>query len=581
MTNFFPRLLLLLALPLVTLTARAQNVGIGTTAPDVSAALDIVSSDKGALLPRVAAAAAIASPATGLLVFQTGSPAGFYFNAGTPGSPSWQQLATAAGATITATNGLTKTGSAIALGGTLAGNTTLGLGGFNLGLTGGNVGIGTSSPAALLEVVGNVPTYVLTVDQQNTTGNSSTSNSGYWQSFTAGVSGPLDQVVTYDGTFDNVGGNPQVPCGALLAIYQGTGTGGAALATQSYTVPVYTNAPTAVTFGAPATLVAGQVYTYQVSLVSPPTPSTYLITPFCPTNCYAGGSNSLSGSWDAKFRTGRLTTSVIAASKLAVTPNGVGIGTATPTQALDVVGSSTVSGNATVGGSVGIGTGTPAQKLDVVGNSTVSGNATVGGSVGIGTGTPAQRLDVVGNATVSGNVGIGTSNPGQKLEVSGTVYSTSGGFKFPDGTTQASAAVAQINQTLSMSGQNLTISGAGGNTVALPASVSSASNGLSVTGGNVTLGGPLTANTDVQLNSKALTFSGSGSVGIGTTTPAASAALEVSSTTKGLLPPRMTQVQRDAIASPAAGLQVYNASTNRANVWNGSRGPGPRLPDVL
>jgi uncharacterized protein (TIGR02145 family) len=46
-------------------------------------------------------------------------------------------------------------------------------------------------------------------------------------------------------------------------------------------------------------------------------------------------------------------------------------------------------------------------------------------------------------------------------------------------------------------------------------------------------------------------------VGIGTTTPAASARLDVSSTTKGFLPPRMTAVQRSAISSPTNGLLVY------------------------
>ncbi|MBF9237020.1 hypothetical protein I2I05_06390 [Hymenobacter sp. BT683] len=60
-----------------------------------------------------------------------------------------------------------------------------------------------------------------------------------------------------------------------------------------------------------------------------------------------------------------------------------------------------------------------------------------------------------------------------------------------------------------------------------------------------------------------------GAVGIGTTVPDASAVLDVSSTSKGLLPPRLTQTQRDAIASPAAGLTVYNTSTNKLNIWNG------------
>jgi Chaperone of endosialidase len=48
------------------------------------------------------------------------------------------------------------------------------------------------------------------------------------------------------------------------------------------------------------------------------------------------------------------------------------------------------------------------------------------------------------------------------------------------------------------------------------------------------------------------------SVGIGTTTPNASAILDISSTTKGLLMPRMTSLQMNVIPSPAAGLMVFN-----------------------
>jgi len=59
-------------------------------------------------------------------------------------------------------------------------------------------------------------------------------------------------------------------------------------------------------------------------------------------------------------------------------------------------------------------------------------------------------------------------------------------------------------------------------------------------------------------------------VGIGTTTPAASAQLDVNSTTKGLLPPRMTTAQRNAIASPAAGLIIFNTSTNSLEIRNNS-----------
>ncbi|MDP3723084.1 MAG: LamG domain-containing protein [Candidatus Omnitrophota bacterium] len=63
---------------------------------------------------------------------------------------------------------------------------------------------------------------------------------------------------------------------------------------------------------------------------------------------------------------------------------------------------------------------------------------------------------------------------------------------------------------------------------------------------------------------------GSDAVGIGTTSPAATALLDLTSTTKGLLAPRMTTTQRDAITSPAAGLLLYNTTTNAYNVYNGT-----------
>lgn len=50
-------------------------------------------------------------------------------------------------------------------------------------------------------------------------------------------------------------------------------------------------------------------------------------------------------------------------------------------------------------------------------------------------------------------------------------------------------------------------------------------------------------------------------VGIGTTTPHASAQLDITSTTKGLLIPRMTGAQRVAIAAPPVGLMVIQTNT--------------------
>ncbi|WP_194850093.1 cell wall anchor protein [Nonlabens antarcticus] len=51
-------------------------------------------------------------------------------------------------------------------------------------------------------------------------------------------------------------------------------------------------------------------------------------------------------------------------------------------------------------------------------------------------------------------------------------------------------------------------------------------------------------------------------VGIGTITPDASSMLDISSTTQGLLAPRMTTMQRLAIASPAKGLLVFDTTEN-------------------
>ncbi len=58
-------------------------------------------------------------------------------------------------------------------------------------------------------------------------------------------------------------------------------------------------------------------------------------------------------------------------------------------------------------------------------------------------------------------------------------------------------------------------------------------------------------------------------VGIGTQNPHASAAFEIESTTQGLLPPRMTTSERDAIANPANGLTIFNTEQNCLNIWVG------------
>ena len=84
-----------------------QNVAVNATGniPDSSAMLDISSDAKGILIPRVSLtsvtdASTISAPATSLLIYNTNESlsgdnadgAGYYYNAGTPGSPAWVKL---------------------------------------------------------------------------------------------------------------------------------------------------------------------------------------------------------------------------------------------------------------------------------------------------------------------------------------------------------------------------------------------------------------------------------------------------------------------------------------------------------
>lgn len=67
----------------------------------------------------------------------------------------------------------------------------------------------------------------------------------------------------------------------------------------------------------------------------------------------------------------------------------------------------------------------------------------------------------------------------------------------------------------------------------------------------------------------AVTFA-QNNIGIGTSTPNSSAILEINSTNKGLLTPRMTTAQRNAIITPAQGLLIYDTDLNALYHYNGN-----------
>jgi hypothetical protein len=64
------------------------QVGINTSNPDPSAALDVTSTSKGILLPRITTLTSVANPATGLVVFDSNKKC-ISQNVGTPATPDW------------------------------------------------------------------------------------------------------------------------------------------------------------------------------------------------------------------------------------------------------------------------------------------------------------------------------------------------------------------------------------------------------------------------------------------------------------------------------------------------------------
>jgi hypothetical protein len=75
-----------------------QNIGIGTNTPNASAMVDITSTTKGLLIPRMTMAQrnAVATPATGLMIYQTDNTAGFYYYNGT----AWAAISAGGGSSF-------------------------------------------------------------------------------------------------------------------------------------------------------------------------------------------------------------------------------------------------------------------------------------------------------------------------------------------------------------------------------------------------------------------------------------------------------------------------------------------------
>jgi hypothetical protein len=165
----------------------------------------------------------------------------------------------------------------------------------------------------------------------------------------------------------------------------------------------------------------------------------------------SGAFTTLTASANVNFDSGTLFVDSI--------NNRVGIGTTAPTVPLDVVDSAaTGTGLRVIGGGAGGALATFTRNIGSTG--TVAINSSGGSpqatfnsasttfAIGVSTTnfkiSNSNVLDTTDRFVInsSGNVGIGNASPASRLTVAGVVESTSGGVKFPDGTTQTTAATA-------------------------------------------------------------------------------------------------------------------------------------------
>lgn len=243
-------------------------------------------------------------------------------------------------------------------------------------------------------------------------------------------------------------------------------------------------------------------------------------------------------------------------------------------------------------GSQAMRSNTTGAKNTAVGRASLGGNLTGSSNTAIGYNTRVGSNNLTNTTVIGANAIASASNTIQLGDTNVTSVKTSGKL------TTGSITLPNTDGT---SGQVLSTNGSGVVSWITPSSVNT-SNLVDLTtnqtvAGNKTLSGITTvSNTTASTTttSGALVVAGgagiagnvnvggnetiSGSLGIGTTATNSSAALEVNSTTKGILFPRVTLAQRDLIASPAKGLVVMctdcgqtGGELGELQIFNGSR----------
>jgi predicted heme/steroid binding protein len=443
----------------------------------------------------------------------------------------------------------------------------------------GNVGIGTTNPTQKLEVVGNIKTsQSITIGLGGNYEAGSIYSDGNWgMLFRARSFSPGTANFRWSDAFDNelMQISPSGAVGIGLSLI-GTGP-------QRKLDVVGTHTTSTFRVYYPALNVAGQDASVDI-WASEPGVSYYGSGIGANVNGhpYYGRTNTGLGQAFIRFVDGNMmfntnTSDAVYSERMKITSGGnVGIGTTTPNYKLDVLINEEYQiawRRDGVSNTWALGSDTNGTYFSNRTTSSLPLYMTNSGNVGIGTTSPSAALHVSKNIGAGEYVAyIQNTGAGNGLKIYNgdwdvsdyLLYTTNGGtaangYAFVvDG--NGKVGIGQTSPTKLLSLKRGGICG-------IELDDSSAVTDIQSVGGRFIIDTPSQAYIDIassnQLYVDAL------SVGVHTAAPDPSAALDVTSTTQGFLPPRMSDTEMNSIAAPAAGLIVWNYDSPALFVFDG------------